>query len=177
MLHANKNLCAEVFELLQDITPTNVDPGNGGMDLWKILVLVTLRLNCNWDYDKVHNMANEHKTIRQFLGHALFDFNDKYGLQTIKDNISLLKSEIIDKINELVVKAGHQILLLGVPEARFMTRNVDSALSENSKMRGFRSGTSYLPRIMSHVNRLVGIGVPGYFPWRRNSYDQIRRQK
>jgi hypothetical protein len=112
MLHANKNLCAEVFELLQDITPTNVDPGNGrpGMDLWKILVLGTLRLNCNWDYDKVHNMANEHKTIRQFLGHALFDFNDKYGLQTIKDNISLLKPEIIDKINELVVKAGHQMI-------------------------------------------------------------------
>lgn len=112
MLHANKSIYSGVCELLQDITPKNVNPWNGrpGMDLWKILVLGTLKLNCNWDYDKVHNIANEHNTVRQFLGHGLFDFNDKYGLQTIRDNVSLLKSEILDKINELVVKAGHHMI-------------------------------------------------------------------
>ncbi len=41
----------EVFRILERITPKEVDADKGrhGMDLWKILVLGTLRLNCNWD--------------------------------------------------------------------------------------------------------------------------------
>ena len=34
-----------------------------------------------------------------------------YPLQTLKDNISLLTPEILDKINTLVVKEGHKVLL------------------------------------------------------------------
>jgi hypothetical protein len=49
-------------------------------------VLGTLRLNCNWDYDKLHNMANNHNKVRQFLGHTIFEFDRAYALQTIKDN-------------------------------------------------------------------------------------------
>ncbi len=30
------------------------------MDLWKILLTATLRLNCNWDFDKLHNIVNNH---------------------------------------------------------------------------------------------------------------------
>jgi len=49
----------KVFNVLKRMVPKK-NHGNGrpGMDLWKILVLGTLRLNCNWDYDKVHEMAN-----------------------------------------------------------------------------------------------------------------------
>jgi len=36
--------------------------------------LGTLRLNCNWDYDKVHDMANSHNKIREMLGHS----NEQY---------------------------------------------------------------------------------------------------
>jgi len=101
-----------VFRILKDITPKDIDADKGrpGMDLWKILVLGTLRLNCNWDYDKVHNIANEHKTVREFLGHTLFEFEKLYGLQTIKDNISLLTPELLDKINQVVVQAGHDFI-------------------------------------------------------------------
>jgi hypothetical protein len=53
---------------LKKINPKQVAAGKGraGMDLWKILVLGTLRLNCNWDFDKLHNIANEHKTAWNF---------------------------------------------------------------------------------------------------------------
>ena len=45
----------KVFEVLKQIVPKEShETGRPGMDLWKILVLGTLRLNCNWDYDKVH---------------------------------------------------------------------------------------------------------------------------
>ena len=60
----------KVFEVLEKIVPveTRADTGRPGMELWKILVLGTLRLNCNWDYDKVQEMANQHSTLRQMLG-------------------------------------------------------------------------------------------------------------
>ena len=39
-----------------------------GMDLWKIFVLGVVRLNYSWDFDKVHDIANNHKLIREFMG-------------------------------------------------------------------------------------------------------------
>jgi len=102
-----------VFRILKDITPKDIDADKGrpGMDLWKILVLGTLRLNCNWDYDKVHHIANEHKTVREFLGHTIYEFEQLYGLQTIKDNIRLLTPELLDQINQVVVHAGHEMIV------------------------------------------------------------------
>jgi len=101
----------KVFNVLKQIVPKkNHKTGRPGMDLWKILVLGTLRLNCNWDYDKVHEMANNHHKLRQMLGHSETDFQSHYPLQTIRDNIGLLSPSILDEINQIVVKAGHKII-------------------------------------------------------------------
>lgn len=102
----------KVFGILEQIVPDDIDAGNGrpGMDLWSILVLGTLRLNCNWDYDKLLEIANNHKTVREFLGHTIFEFDEQYALQTLKDNVSLFTPECIDQINQLVVTAGHKML-------------------------------------------------------------------
>jgi hypothetical protein len=170
MIHANKSLCTGVFDLLQDITPKNVDTENGrpGMDLWKILVLGTLRLNCNWDYDKVHNMANEHKTIRKFLGHALFDFDQTYGLQTIKDNVSLLKPEVLDKINELVVKFGHQ--LIGHHKSATLNGRCDSFVVETDVH--FPTDINLLLDAIRKVLFLIGreCNQLGITDWRQYEY-------
>lgn len=111
-IYSDRKLRNEVFEILKDIVPKNVDAGNGrpGMDLWKILVLGTLRLNCNWDYDKLHNIANNHNKVREFLGHTIFEFDQAYALQTIKDNICLFTPQVLDEINQVVVKAGHKLV-------------------------------------------------------------------
>lgn len=111
-IYSHRPIREAVFESLKKITPKEVaaDKGRPGMDLWKILVLGTLRLNCNWDYDKVHNIANEHKTVREFLGHSIFEYDQRYGLQTIKDNISLLTPQLLDEINQVVVTAGHDVV-------------------------------------------------------------------
>ena len=100
-IYSDHDLRDEVFSVLQKIVPKNVNPQNGrpGMDLWKILVLGTLRLNCNWDYDKLHNIANNHKLVRDFLGHPVTEFDQQYKLQTIKDNIVLFTPEILDEIS------------------------------------------------------------------------------
>jgi transposase, IS5 family len=111
-IYSHRPVRNEVFKILKKITPKEVaaDKGRPGMDLWKILVLGNLRLNCNWDFDKLHNIANEHKTVREFLGHTIYEFDQSYGLQTIKDNISLLTPELLDEVNQVVVNVGHDLV-------------------------------------------------------------------
>ncbi len=112
-IYCNKELRNKVFNILKAMIPEKVDSKNGrpGMDLWKILVMGTIRLNCNWDYDKLQDIVNNHRNIRQMLGHGLMDDDNEYPLQTLKDNIKLLTPEILDKINILVVEEGHKLLV------------------------------------------------------------------
>jgi len=97
----------KIFQILESIVPddTSKTTGRPGMDMWEILVLGTIRLNCNFDYDKLVEIANEHKTVRDFLGHI--DFEKRYALQTVKDNVSLLTPEVLDQIGNLVIGKGH----------------------------------------------------------------------
>jgi transposase, IS5 family len=111
-IYSTPKIRNEVFEALKQIVPRKShETGRPGMNLWKILVLGTVRLNCNWDYDKVHDMANNHDKIRRLMGHREKDFDSTYALQTIKDNVLLLTPEILDEINQIVVLAGHNIVM------------------------------------------------------------------
>jgi len=52
-IYATSSVREKVFNELSSIVPKKIqETGRPGMDLWKILVLGTLRLNCNWDFDK-----------------------------------------------------------------------------------------------------------------------------
>jgi len=110
-LYADENLRTKIFEILARLTPATVDPemGRPGMALWKILVMGSLRLNLNCDYDRLQELVNNHRTIRQMLGHGFTDDDLEYRLQTLKDNVQLFTPEILDEINQVVVKAGHQL--------------------------------------------------------------------
>ena len=68
------------------------------MTLWAIFVCGVVRLDLNIDYDRLHELANEHKTLREMLGHGFFDRNP-YHFQTLKDSVSLLTPELLDRIN------------------------------------------------------------------------------
>lgn len=102
----------EVFTLLNGIFPPELDLNNGrpGMDMWSIFAMSVIRLNLNCDYDRLHNLVNNHKTIRQILGHGIADDGKVYYLQTLKDNFALLTPEILDQVNQVVVKAGHELI-------------------------------------------------------------------
>ncbi len=110
-LYTDNKLRAEIFDVLGQLTPAAVNPDSGrpGMDLWKILVMGSLRLNLNCDYDRLLELVNNHKTIRQMLGHGFTDDDLSYHLQTLKDNVHLFTPEILDEINQVVVKAGHKL--------------------------------------------------------------------
>jgi hypothetical protein len=108
----------QVFAILAQVLPPNSDEkgkvnpelGRPGMEQWEILVLGSLRLGLNADYDRIHELANQHGTIRQMLGHGDWGDDDHYHLQTLKDNLRLFTPELLDRINQLVVDAGHVLV-------------------------------------------------------------------
>ncbi len=119
-IYTTPELRGTIFAILAEVLPerqvegktVKADPNNGrpGMSQWQILVLGVLRLGLNADYDRIQELANEHKTLRQMLGHSDWADVKHYNLQTLKDNLRLFTPEILDRINQEVVRAGHQAL-------------------------------------------------------------------
>ncbi len=64
-------------------------------------------INC--DYDRLQELANEHGTLRQMLGHGPY-CTHTYHIQTLQDNISLFTPQVLDQINQVVVAAGHSLV-------------------------------------------------------------------
>jgi transposase, IS5 family len=106
----DETLRQKIFDILLNIFPKtiNLHDGRPGMDMWSIFVIAVLRVNLNCDYDRIHNLVNNHKTIRQILGHGVLDDQESYCLQTLKDNVSLLTPEILSQIDQLVIQTGHE---------------------------------------------------------------------
>jgi hypothetical protein len=98
------------------------------MEQWKILVLGGLRLGLNADYDRVLELANQHETIRRMLGHGDWADDYRYSLQTLKDNLRLFTPELLDRINRIVVDAGHALVKKTPDEA--LAVRVDSFVVE-----------------------------------------------
>ena len=112
-IFVNPDLNKVVFDLLDSAINSGKNPtGRPGMTLWEILVLGSVRLALNKDYDELLDLCNNHQKLREILGVGTSDFKShkKYALNTIKDNVRLLSCDLIDSINLEVVKAGHRIV-------------------------------------------------------------------
>ena len=92
---------------------TNRKLGRRGMNYWEIAVLAGTRLGCDLDYDKLQDLAENHRRLRQIMG--IGDWQEAVDLdwRRIEDNLIKLRSETLKKINDLLVRAGHVL----VPEA------------------------------------------------------------
>ena len=74
---SDEELRARLFALLDEhvLPETDREVGRPGMALWRILVLGVLKQGLGCDFDRLHDLANHHETVRAFLGHG--DFADK----------------------------------------------------------------------------------------------------
>lgn len=118
-IYCTQDLREKVFEIIKDILPIQLVDGQAkpvsaelgcpGMTQWTILVLGSLRLCLNADFDRIHELANQHRTLRLMLGIA--DWDEKtFSLQTLKDNLQLFTPDILARINQAVVEAGYALL-------------------------------------------------------------------
>ena len=82
--------------------------GRRGMNYWEITVLAAARLGCNLDYDKLQDLAENHRTLRQIMGIGDWQAEEvDFDWRRIEDNLIKLRPETLKKINDLIVGAGH----------------------------------------------------------------------
>ena len=110
-LYADADLRARLFALLEkELCPgVNLDVGRPGLELWKIVVMGVVMQGLGCDFDRLHELVNEHRTLRKFLGHATDWDETAYEYQTVVDNVCLLRPELLAAIGQLVVASGHRV--------------------------------------------------------------------
>ena len=85
------------------------DCGREGLDYWQILVLAAVRLGCNLNYDKLQDLAEQHRALRHIMGIGDWDEETNFSWRRIRDNVCLLRPETIEAISHLIVGAGHEL--------------------------------------------------------------------
>ena len=79
------------------------------MEMWRILVMGVVKQGLGCDFDRLHELVNEHRTLRRFLGHSDVWDEHRYQYQTLVDNVSLLRPELLVEVNRLIVESGHAV--------------------------------------------------------------------
>ena len=114
-VYGQAQLRQEILDLVGKDVNRNSSPDHGreGLSYWTILVLAAVRLGCNFDYDKLQDLAEQHRTLRLMMG--IGDWEDKtdFDWRRIRDNLCLLHPQTLEKINHMIVAAGHEL----APEA------------------------------------------------------------
>lgn len=91
--------------------------GCPGMTYWEILVLAAVRLGCDLDYDALHDLANNHMTLRDVMRISRIG-KTKFSQSSVHDNVSRLSAETIFGISDIIVGIGHEIVADAVVKVR-----------------------------------------------------------
>jgi hypothetical protein len=84
--------------------------GRRGLSYWEIIVLAAVRLGCNLDYDKLQDLAENHRNLQRIMGIGDWQTEEvDFDWRRLEDNITKLRPTTLEKINDLVVKAGHRL--------------------------------------------------------------------
>jgi hypothetical protein len=110
-IYSDSKLRREILDLVGDDVnrQTSNEHGRPGMDYWQITVLAAVRLGCNLDYDKLQDLAEQHRNLRWLMGIGDWQEEVDFDWRRIRDNICHLRPETLTKINRLVVAAGHKL--------------------------------------------------------------------
>jgi IS5 family transposase len=110
-VYGNVALRDELLQLVgEDVNQrTSRQLGRRGLSYWEITVLAAARLGCNLDYDKLQDLAENHRSLRQIMGIGDWQEEVDFDWRRIEDNVLKLRPETLKKINDLVVKAGHAL--------------------------------------------------------------------
>ena len=152
---------------------TSAKRGRTGLDYWSILVLAAARLGCNLSYDELQDLAENHRTLRQIMGIGDWQTEeDGFDWRRIHDNLTKLRPETIEKINQAIVEEGHRL----EPEAARTVRG-DSFVAETNIHYPTDSSLigDGLRKVISLVVTLAGLfGLDG---WRQHKYLQRKAKK
>jgi hypothetical protein len=109
-VYCDSELTAKILRLIgEDINQdSRTDTGRKGMDYWHICVLIAVRLGCDYTYDELQDLAENHCTLRAIMGLGSLD-ETWFHHKTLRNTFCLLQPKTIEQINHAIVRAGHQL--------------------------------------------------------------------
>jgi hypothetical protein len=108
-IYSRPQLRRKALDLIAQDVSEDTDPGHGrpGLTLWQILVLASVRLGCNFTYDHLQDLAENHSNLRLIM-QVMPDWEEEsFGFRRIRDNVCRVRPETIEAINHLIVAEGH----------------------------------------------------------------------
>ncbi len=149
------------------------DRGRRGFSYWQIFVLAVVRLGCNFDYDKLQDLCEQHCNLRHFM--FIGDWNDEtsFHWRRIRDNIALLGEETIQKMNQAVVASGHQFIPAAIEKVRADSFVVETDIHYPTDSGQVADGLRKVITLMKDLS--VTLGLP---EWRQSDHllEKLKRQ-
>ena len=110
-LYSRPQLRRRALELVGQDVLGDADPDQGrpGMTLWQILVLASVRLGCDFTYDHLQDLAENHNNLQLIMQVASDWEEESFDFRKIRDNICRVRPESVEAINHLIVAEGHRL--------------------------------------------------------------------
>jgi transposase, IS5 family len=113
-LYADTTARDQLLDLIgRDVNETSSSSrGRPGLGYWQILVLAAVRLGCNLDYDKLQNLAEEHRTLRRIMGIGTWEDDrdeERFDWRRLNDNVRKVRPTTLEQINAVIVGSGHRL--------------------------------------------------------------------
>jgi transposase, IS5 family len=144
---------------------SSAERGREGLSYWTILVLAAVRLGCNFDYDKLQDLAEQHRTLRWMMGIGDWEDRTDFDWRRIRDNLCLLRPSTLEKINHLVVAAGHELAPEAIKAVRGDTFVVETNIHYPTESTLIQDG---LGKVVTLAAALAeSHGLPG---WRQHEH-------
>ena len=99
-VYCDGELTDKILRLIgEDINQdSRTDTGRKGMDYWHICVLIAVRLGCDYTYDELQDLAENHCTLRAIMGLGSLD-ETSFHHKTLRNTFCLLQPKTIEQIN------------------------------------------------------------------------------
>src|SRR5437588_2061820 len=88
-VYGDAELRSELLRLVgKDVNQgTSRKRGRRGLNYWEVTVLAAARLGCNLDYDKLQDLAENHRSLRQIMGIGDWQEEVDFDWRRIEDNL------------------------------------------------------------------------------------------
>ena len=110
-IYSRPQLRRRALDLIARMCLGDADPDHGrpGLTLWQIFVLASVRLGCDFTYDHLQDLAENHDNLRHIMQVMARLGRRVLRLPRIRDNICRVRPETIEAINHLIVAEGHRL--------------------------------------------------------------------
>src|SRR5260370_40340622 len=136
------------------------------MNYWEIAVLAGVRLGCNLDYDKLQDLAENHRRLRQIMGIGDWQAEEvDFDWRRLEDNLIKLRPQTLKRINDLIVRAGHELEPQAIKSVRGDTFVVETNIHYPTESSLIGDGLRKVVTLAAGVG--AAQGVPG---WRQQKH-------